>query len=115
MISYLEKSNYVDNKYINSVLEREKASHTSFHCGFAIPHSIYFNAKKTAISVAILNESIKWGTYTVKIVILLAVSEEDKDIFRIFIDFLGKIFNNSISSSKLLNSTNYEDFINNLI
>ena len=57
MISYLEKSNYVDNKYINSVLEREKASHTSFHCGFAIPHSIYFNAKKTAISVAILNES----------------------------------------------------------
>lgn len=115
MVSYLEELKYVDGKYIDTVLEREKASHTSFHCGFAIPHSIYFNAKKTAISIAILNEPMNWGAYTVKIVILLAVSEEDKDIFRIFIDFLGKIFNNSISSAKLLNSTNYEDFINNLI
>ena len=115
IISYMcDKLNikgYVTKSFKKSVLQRESMSSTSFVYSFAVPHAVSMNAIKSAISVALLKKPIIWGVYEVKMVLLLALTEEDYNIFKKFFEWLGDAINDVDSMSLLLQAQSYDDFI----
>ncbi|SHF04789.1 transcriptional antiterminator BglG [Clostridium fallax] len=116
MCDNLYKKGYVKKDFKSSVLQREKMSATSFAYGFAIPHS--FNGQisnKSSLSIAILDNPIKWGDFDVRFVILFAVKEEDHRILRVFFDWLSNVISNSSKFASLLEVKNYKEFINQVL
>jgi lichenan operon transcriptional antiterminator len=97
----------VPDTFLNSVLERERVSATSFPKGFAIPHPIEACSYRTIVSVGILKKPILWGDYRVKCIFFLAIRDEDKK-------YLGRFFNTIVemteNRAKVQNIANTKDF-----
>lgn len=64
---------YVEEGFLESVLQREDIAPTAFEAGFAIAHGMDNSAKRTAICVCIMKNKIPWGEYNVRIVFLFAL------------------------------------------
>lgn len=70
------------NEFLSDVMRRENVSSTAIGNKIAIPHGKSHSVKNTSIAIGVIdNEKLKWETFDnkpVKIVILLAVNDEDK-------------------------------------
>lgn len=116
MCDKLYDGGYVTDEFKGSVLKREHISATSFIYGFSVPHSINGRATiKSAISIAILDNPIKWGEFEVRFVILLAINENDRKLLRIFFDWLSSIISNSSKFASILEIKNYDEFVENIL
>lgn len=115
VIEYLCDSLYqghiVKKDFKKGVLKREEMSPTSFVYSFATPHAFGDYVNVPTISVAILKNPIEWGAYKVKLVILLAINEEDHDILKMFFDWLSNAIGEAELFSSLLESKSYNEFI----
>ena len=105
------KFGYVDETYFERIMEREQAASTRFKNGFALPHATDFSAKKTAVSISVLSKPIIWGSYPISVIVLLAISEDDKNVFRFFVEHIGKLFNDPKTAAQLINANSYFEFI----
>ncbi len=101
----------VNERFKAEVLQREEDSPTSFVYSFAIPHAMSSNAYASSLSVALLRNPIKWGEFDVKLVMLLALKEEDREIFELFFNWLAKIIMSADNFSRLLESKDFMEFI----
>lgn len=116
MCDRLYDKGYVTGEFKESVLQRENISATSFVYGFSVPHSINGRATiKSTLSIAILNNPIKWGDFEVRFVILLAITEENRKLLRIFFDWLSSIISNSSRFASILEVKNYDEFIEKIL
>lgn len=111
----LYKENIVDIDFKDKVLQREQLSPASFACSIATPHAFGVEIKQSTIAIAFLKEPIQWGDFKVKIVLLLAVQEQDAEILRLFFEWLSYTINSPEQFTKLLNVNNYDEFILELI
>ncbi|MGM9890707.1 MAG: BglG family transcription antiterminator [Floccifex porci] len=111
----LVKNGYVDDTFVDSVLQREKISSTSFYNGFALPHAINHSAIESCISIVLLKEAMQWHDYSVRLVILLAIEDVDRDLLRIFFDWLSSIVSDSNKLNDLLNVKTHKEFINQIM
>lgn len=75
MIDPLVKNNIVTEEYLQSVLDREKISSTSFS-SMAIPHGNPKYAKAVKLSVARLENPVKWDESYVQFIFLFAFTEK---------------------------------------
>lgn len=73
----LEQDNMVDSGFQDSIVEREKKGGTDNVYGGAIPHGAVSTVKQTCLAVWVNDEPIKWTKYKVKVIVFLALSEED--------------------------------------
>ena len=116
MCDKLYDKGYVTEEFKESVLQRESISSTSFVYGFAVPHSINGRATiQSTLSISILDNPIKWGEFNVRFVILLAITEENRKILRIFFDWLSSVISNSSKFATMLEVKSYEDFVENIL
>ena len=115
MCDELQKESYVPIEFKESVLLRESMSSTSFTYGFAIPHSLNVAANRSALSVAILKNAIKWGEYDVQLVILLAIEDENRKLLRVFFDWLSSVVSNSSKFAALLETRSHDEFIKRIL
>lgn len=115
MCDNLIKADYAQEEFKESVFEREKMAETSFSYGFAVPHSLNCSTKKSCISIALLRKPIAWGKQEVSMVMLLAITEADKHLLRTFFDWLGNVAIDSQLLGKLMNATDFNEFINLII
>lgn len=116
MCDNLYENGYVNDEFKDSVLQREKISATSFSYGFAIPHSFNgITSNQSSLSIAILDEPLKWGEFDVRLVILFAISEDDRKILRVFFDWLSNVVSNSSRFASLLEVKSYKEFINQVL
>nr|WP_317379983.1 BglG family transcription antiterminator [uncultured Faecalimonas sp.] len=107
---------YVKEGFKQGVLKRESLSPTSFFHGFAIPHNMSNQATiHSAISTAILKHPVKWGNYEVRFVLLLAITEENRNFLKIFFDWLDDIVSNPEKFARLLEVQDYQSFVNTLL
>lgn len=115
VIEYLCDNLYNDgvvNEFFKEgVLKREEMSPTSFAYSFATPHSFGDYVNTPTLSIAILKNPIDWGSFKVKLVILLAINEEDHDILKMFFDWLSQAISEVGHFSDLLESKDYNEFI----
>ena len=80
MCDKLYARGYVKENFKEGVLKRERLSPTSFFHGFAIPHNMsHQETIHSAISTAILKQPVQWGSYEVRFVLLLAITEENRN------------------------------------
>ena len=87
----MEEKKCVKKGFYDSVIARETLSSTGFAPGFAVPHPLHFSAIHSTISIALLQEPVRWGEYEVKTIFLLAIRQEDREAFRLFWDWLSAV------------------------
>lgn len=116
MCDKLYARGYVKENFKEGVLKRERLSPTSFFHGFAIPHNMsHQETIHSAISTAILKQPVQWGSYEVRFVLLLAITEENRNFLKIFFDWLDDIVSNPEKFARLLEVQDYQNFVNTLL
>ena len=75
MCQRLLDNGFVDAQFAQQVYQREEVAPTCFSDQLAIPHSIKKCAKKSGISVTILENPIPWNGYAVRVVFLFALDK----------------------------------------
>lgn len=114
MSGLLIRDKYVNGSFTQEVLEREELSSTAFN-GAAIPHSMYMNAEKTAISILLNPKGIEWGPSIVNIVIMMCFNKNERYIFNEIFEPITLILSNENNLHELINCTNYETFIKQMV
>lgn len=116
MCDKLYARGYVKENFKEGVLKRERLSPTSFFHGFAIPHNMsHQETIHSAISTAILKQPVQWGSYEVRFVLLLAITEENRNFLKIFFDWLDDIVSNPEKFARLWEVQDYQSFVNTLL
>ncbi|NLW29766.1 MAG: PTS sugar transporter subunit IIA, partial [Erysipelothrix sp.] len=80
------------------------------YSNIAIPHSLMMNSLKSAISVCIIPNFIQWGSNNVNIVILLAITHNDKQKFKDLFMNLINIFTSESWNKFVPSIRDYNDF-----
>ncbi len=106
----LENAGYVDSKFKTKLFERESISSSAF-MNIAMPHPLEMCSLKSAISVSIHTNPIKWNDSTVNIVFMLAIHEDDRLVFKDIFDFISDIISDENKLSSLLKVNTFEEFI----
>lgn len=106
----LSEANKVNENFVDSVLEREKYSPTSFGNMVAIPHPIEPQTDETFWSIITLKNPISWGNKPVKMIYLLNISKQQEDDLTAMYDVLLKLLDNHSLIQKLLKCETYSEF-----
>lgn len=88
LCSAMQDAGYVDAEFLEDVLDRERRSSTAFGRQFAVPHSLFLDASATGIGVLVTTRPVPWGDAAVSLVLLLAVSPDQRRVFRDVLDQL---------------------------
>ncbi|BCA84540.1 PTS fructose transporter subunit IIA [Enterococcus saigonensis] len=111
MFQKMLHANYVGEEFAATMEKREEMSPTSFPSGIAVPHSIEQNAQKSAISVMTLQENIRWCEYSVEMVALVAIAQEESKEFNDFFETFIAIVSEPINVKLLADTDNFTEFI----
>lgn len=111
MADIMKKEGYVNENFDKEIFEREKQASTAFE-HIAVPHSMHMNANKTGMFV-LLNEKkpIIWNENPVSIVMMFAISREERAIFHDVYDNLIVLLLDKSNAVKVAESVAYIDFI----
>ena len=112
MSSRLLKMGYVNEKFENEVLEREKKISTVMNDVIAIPHPLQISSLENVVAVSILEHPVEWGEgRQAQIILMLALSDNyGKDIER-FYSLLVDIMNHQELQEELLKSRSMTEFL----
>lgn len=88
--------------FYDDVLDRERRSSTAFGGQFAIPHSMYMDARRPGISIMVTDKSIPWGSSSVRLVVLFALSPESRGIFRDVLDEFIRVLSEPANITTLI-------------
>ena len=117
-IEYMAKNviskGYEGPSYLEDVIDREKLL-TTLIDDFAIPHSIHMDAASTAFYVLISDNPIPWGDSSVRMVIMLCLSNSDKETYGISFEALINILEIPDNFSMLLKAKTHEEFLGTII
>ncbi|WP_017434085.1 BglG family transcription antiterminator [Saccharococcus caldoxylosilyticus] len=114
MTYVLNIKGYVDDSFLDSVLEREKISPTSIGNLVAIPHPVKPNALSSCIAIGIMKKPVKWGKHHVQLVLLLALNEKDKDKYSDLFNQLWLLVQDKKLVAELCKSSYFAQFIKRL-
>ncbi|EOC99941.1 BglG family transcription antiterminator [Caldisalinibacter kiritimatiensis] len=107
----LIEQGYVDERFKEFLIKREKISPTDYGNLVAIPHAINNRSLNFKVVVSILKKPIDWGKNKVQLILMLVLPKQlDQDYKQVFEELLC-IINNKDLIIKLINSQNYEDFV----
>lgn len=100
----------VNSDFIDSVLEREGYSPTSFGNLVAIPHPLESQTDDTFWSIVTLRNPIQWGGKPVQMINLLNINKHQVDNLKPMYDVLIKLLDNRVLLQKLLQCETYAQF-----
>lgn len=109
MCHVLEKEGVIHAVFTTHVLEREHASSTAFEA-IAIPHSVYMDAHRTVISIAISEKGIAWGNQKVHIILLAAINDVDRRRFTDIYEALISLFETADGYQEIKRIKNFSAF-----
>ncbi|MGI6879204.1 BglG family transcription antiterminator [Microbacterium sp. gxy059] len=82
----------IGEDYVESAIERERLSSTAFTESLAVPHAMTMSAARTAISVAVCEQPVAWGSERVHVVALVAFSDADRAAFQTVFEQFVDVF-----------------------
>lgn len=116
MSATLQREGYTSPGFLTEVLDREQRSPTAFGGQFAIPHALHMDARKTGISVLVSATPINWGGSQVRLVLMFAVSQDGRPVFRDVLDELIEVLSNPANIAALLEQgTDHHGFVRSLL
>src|SRR5699024_4459377 len=111
----LMKTGMVNADFVDSVLEREKYSPTSFGNLIAIPHPLESQTDDTFWSIVTLKNPIQWGNKPVQFINLLNINRHQVDNLKPMYDVLKRLLDNRVLLQELLQCETYAAFKSTLI
>ncbi len=100
--------------FYDSVMEREALSSTCFFGSFAIPHATTMDASCTMNCVLISEKGIPWDEYKIHLVMMIAVSKEDRKEFMKIYDGLVESLDKPETVKRLSTCRNFGEFMKTL-
>lgn len=100
----LRAAGAVGPAFLDDVRDRERRSPTAFGGRFAIPHSLYMDAERTALCVLVLAHPVPWGASAVDLVITLAVGPQERAVFRDVLDELVRVLSDPVGVDALVSA-----------
>lgn len=108
--SLLVNKGYVDRKFLDCVLQREKISSTFSKGGVALPHGDFSHVIRSSIVFVKLKDPIDWGKGKAQIICLPALKVNDKRIVTGLLKlFLNMNFINTLKEAK--DAMNFKNII----
>ena len=114
MVSKASRKNRKDKKLLHSILAREKMGSTSVYTGIALPHADPAFVNESQLIMMTLNKPIKWGSNTIKVVMLIAIAEKDEEIYKKALVSLYSKIDNKDYINRLWRANKKQTFIKEL-
>lgn len=111
----LHRQGYAASDFKQNVFLREEHMATIFNNGIAIPHPIESNAKKSAISLAIVNPVIKEKSKEVRLIFMICLRKDDYPIYSKISETLYYLMNDPQKVNDIENMVFFEEIINALV
>lgn len=102
---------YVDEGYIDSVLERERLAPAVIGNLFAIPHAFEGHILKQGIGLMTLKKPIVWGGEKVQIILMLALDSRAQDSFKGVFGEVVELTGDKRAVERLLRAKDFENLI----
>lgn len=115
MIRECDATNRRIKEFKESILERETLGSTSVYTGVALPHCDPRFVEQSELIVMTLNKPINWGKNNVKLIILIAVAENDIPIFKDSLIALYSVIENQELMNELVQLENGDEIKNRLL
>lgn len=80
ILNISNKFNLKNNLFLDSIIKREKMGSTSVYTGISIPHCDPKYVNRSQLGIITLEKPIQWGNNLIKVVLLIAITDEDLDI-----------------------------------
>ena len=109
MIDECDLSNRRIQGFKESILERETLGSTSVYTGVALPHCDPRFVNQSELIFMTLDKPINWGKNNVKLIILIAVSENDIPIFKDSLIALYSVIENQELMNELVFMNNGDE------
>jgi lichenan operon transcriptional antiterminator len=108
----LRRLEAVPDDFLAQVYEREQLSATAFNDIVAIPHTLGMPAERTSIAVASFDKPIDWAGTPVRLVLLVAFSARDRNLFRDTFDQLVITLTEPANVTRLVErGRTFEEFV----
>lgn len=114
MVSKASRKNRKDKKLLHSILAREKMGSTSVYTGIALPHADPAFVNESQLIMMTLDKPIKWGSNTIKVVMLIAIAEKDEEIYKKALVSLYSKIDNKDYINRLWRANKKQTFIKEL-
>lgn len=101
------KKGYTNEKFKENIFKREALASTEIGDLVAIPHDMNEDIKESFISISVLKKSITWDKEKVQLVILIGMSNSDKEDLK---GYLEKLYKNIIDIDKVIEIIKSESF-----
>ena len=115
MIKECDSSNRKNKEFKESILERETMGSTSVYTGVALPHCDPRFVEQSELIIMTLDKPINWGKNNVKLIILIAVEENDIPIFKDSLIALYSVIENQELMNELVQLENGDEIKNRLL
>ena len=115
MIKECDSSNRKNKEFKESILERETLGSTSVYTGVALPHCDPRFVEQSELIIITLDKPINWGKNNVKLIILIAVAENDIPIFKDSLIALYSVIENQELMNELVQLENGDEIKNRLL
>ena len=115
MIGECDSTNQKNKGFKNSILERETLGSTSVYTGVALPHCDPRFVEHSELIFMTLEKPINWGKNNIKLVILIAVAENDIPIFKDSLIALYSVIENQELMNELVLMENGDEVKNRLL
>ena len=115
MIREGDATNRRIKEFKESILERETLGSTSVYTGVALPHCDPRFVEQSELIVMTLDKPINWGKNNVKLIILIAVAENDIPIFKDSLIALYSVIENQELMNELVQLENGDEIKNRLL
>ena len=115
MIRECDATNRRIKEFKESILERETLGSTSVYTGVALPHCDPRFVDQSELIVMTLDKPINWGKNNVKLIILIAVAENDIPIFKDSLIALYSVIENQELMNELVQLENGDEIKNRLL
>ena len=115
ILNISNKFNLKNNLFLDSIIKREKMGSTSVYTGISIPHCDPKYVNRSQLGIITLEKPIQWGNNLIKVVLLIAITDEDLDITKdILISIYRKIEDKNFIE-ELWKSESKEELVSTLI
>jgi len=110
MAKKLEMLGYVDDTFVDKIIEREEMSSTAYG-SFAIPHPIKMESFKTGIYIMISKIPITWGKSQVALILMMSFNPEQRLVFNRVFEPITMILTQNEVAVELTKSSTLDTFI----
>lgn len=112
LLDRLERLDYVTSEFKESVIDRERLSSTYIDNSIAVPHGNPRYVKRSSISLLHFKNQSNWGDESVKLVILLSITESDTKFVKGIINKIYRFVYDDTLRKKLFESNSKEVLYN---